>query len=302
MRRFAFWPPLALLVAGGASAEPPAPVTWAQIAAQPAPPPGERIAYGADSLQFGELRVPEGKGPFPLVVLIHGGCWQNAYGLDHVRPLAAALTREGFATWTIEYRRIGDEGGGWPGTFEDAAQALGHVRALAEKHPLDLDRVVLVGHSAGGHLALWLASRASLPDTHALAALEAPRVRGVVGLAAIADLAGYGEGRGSCQQSVHPLMGGTPESEPGRYAAADPMRMLPPSTNVRLVFGSADPIVPPGQAEAYVRAVVAAGADARAVSVPGAGHFDVIAPFAPAWRTVLEQVRAMAAEASPPAR
>jgi len=290
MRR-SIWPPLVLLVAGGASAEPPAPVTWAQIAAQPAPPPGERIAYGSDSLQFGELRVPEGEGPFPLIVLIHGGCWQSAYGVDHVRPLAAAFTREGFATWAIEYRRIGDPGGGWPGTFEDAARALDHVRAIAASHRIDSGRVVLVGHSAGGHLALWLASRANLPDSSTFAAPDTPRVRGVVGLAAIADLAGYGAGSGSCNASVVPLMGGTPEEAPERYAEGDPMRLLPPSVPVRLVSGSADPIVPPAQAEAYVRAARAAGADARGVPVPGAGHFDVIAPFAPAWGTVLEQVR-----------
>lgn len=291
MRLFRLWPPVALLVAGGAGADPPAPVTWAHITAQPAPPPGERIAYGTDSLQYGELRVPVGAGPFPLVVLIHGGCWQNAYGVNHVLPLAAALTGEGFATWAIEYRRLGDPGGGWPGTFADAALALDHVRTLAATHPVDLERVVLMGHSAGGHLALWLASRGRLPDSSRFARRAAVRIRGVVALAAITDLAGYGEGEGSCNASVHPLMGGAPEQVPARYAEGDPLRLLPPGAPVRLVHGAVDPIVPPGQAEAYARAARAAGGVAALVPMEQAGHFDLIAPFAPAWRVVLEQVR-----------
>lgn len=299
MRLLPLWPPLAILVAGGAGADAPPPVTWAQITAQPGPPPGERIAYGPDSLQFGELLLPPGKGSFPLVVVIHGGCWLNAFGVDHARPLAAALAREGFATWTTEYRRLGDPGGGWPGTFEDAALAMGHVHALAKMHPIDLERAVLMGHSAGGHLALWLASRGRLPDSSIGASPEAVAVRGVVALAAIADLAGYGAGQGSCNASVHELMGGTPEEHPDLYARADPMRLLPPVAPVRLVYGTADPIVPPDQAEAYARAASDAGGDVKLVPVKNAGHFDLIAPFAPAWRIVLEQVREIAAP--PPA-
>ena len=292
MRLLRIWPPVAFLFAGGAAgAETPQPVTWAEIVAQPAPPPGERIAYGADSLQFGELWVPEGEEPFPLVVLIHGGCWQNAYGVDHVAPLAEALRGEGFATWAIEYRRLGDPGGGWPGTFADAAQALDHVHALARERPLDPGRVVLMGHSAGGHLALWLASRARWPDSGGFKPRGRVRVRGVVALAAIADLAAYGAGSGPCNASVGPLMGGPPGDVPERYAAGDPMRLLPPEAPVRLLHGAADPIVPPAQAEAYARAARAAGGDARLVPVKDAGHFDLIAPFAPAWRTVLAQVR-----------
>lgn len=296
MRVSKLWPPLALLAAGGGCAgTPPPPVTWAQIIGQPAPPPGTRIAYGADSLQFGELRLPEGTGPHPLVVVIHGGCWQSAYGVDHVRPLAAALTREGYATWAIEYRRLGDPGGGWPGTFEDADAALAHVRVLAAAHPLDPDRTVLLGHSAGGHLALWLASRANLPAASAFSAPAAPQVRGVVALAAITDLVRYGEGEGSCNASVHPLMGGKLDDVPERYVQVDPVRLVPPASPVRLVIGAVDPIVPRAQAETYEAWASRAGADVKIVSVPGAGHFDVIAPFAPAWHSVRNAVRALAA-------
>jgi acetyl esterase/lipase len=290
------WPPVALLAlgGGGCAGTPPPVVTWAQIIAQPVPPSGERIAYGPDSLQFGELRVPAGAGPHPLVVILHGGCWQSAYGVGHVAPLAEALTREGFATWAIEYRRIGDPGGGWPGTFEDAAVGVDHVRELARTHAIDLERIVLLGHSAGGHLALWAASRGRMPAGSELSGGVPLPVRGVVTLAGIAGLAAYGTGAGSCNASVTPLMGGAIEEVPERYAAGDPMRLVPPSAPVRLVQGAADPIVPLEQAEAYVRAAGAAGGDARVVLVPGAGHFALIAPFSPAWRKVVAEVHAAA--------
>src|SRR5439155_8576098 len=141
-----------------------------------------------DSLQFGELRLPKGRGPFPVAIVIHGGCWRSDYDLKHVGPLAGALTERGIATWTIEYRRIGDPGGGWPGTFEDVAQAADHLRALARRYPLDLHHVVAIGHSAGGHLALWLAARPGLPPDAALASADPLPISGVVGLAAISDL------------------------------------------------------------------------------------------------------------------
>jgi len=136
----------------------------------PAPPADARIAYGPDPLQFGDLRLPTaasggGDGPFPLVVLIHGGYWRNRYDLAYFGHAAAALTATGFATWNIEYRRVGDAGGGWPGTLLDVAAATDYARTLAATQPIDLDRVVALGHSAGGQLAAWLAARRRLaPD------------------------------------------------------------------------------------------------------------------------------------------
>ena len=129
------------------------------ILTMPAPEADERISYGSDSLQFGELRRPAGDGPHPVAVVIHGGFWRAAYSLDHIGHLATALTEAGVATWSLEYRRIGDPGGGWPGTFEDIGAGADFVRQLAESASLDLARIVTVGHSAGGHLALWLAGR-----------------------------------------------------------------------------------------------------------------------------------------------
>ena len=127
----------------------------------PAPDADERIPYSDPPLRFGELRLPAGAGPHPLAVVIHGGFWRAAYNLDHIGHLCAALGEVGVATWSLEYRRIGDDGGGWPGTFADVAAGADFVRELSLSQSIDPERVVSVGHSAGGHLALWLASPTS---------------------------------------------------------------------------------------------------------------------------------------------
>jgi acetyl esterase/lipase len=189
--------------------------------------------------------------------------------------MAAALADAGYAVWSIEYRRIGQAGGGWPGTFDDVAAGADYLRTLAPAHHLNLDRVLAVGHSAGGQLVLWLASRGG----------SALPLRGVVGLAAITDLATYGREEGSCNASVYPLMGGTPEDHPDRYAAVSPIeRRL--NAAVRLVHGDADRTVRIDQAERYATRM-GPTTDVKVVPVPGAAHFDVIAPASPAWASVL---------------
>lgn len=255
-------------------------------------PGGQRIAYGADPLQFGELRVPDGGGPAPVVVLVHGGCWQNEYTLDHLSGASAALTRQGFAVWSIEYRRIGDPGGGWPGTFQDVARGVDHLRALAAGNPrLDTTRVVLAGHSAGGQLALWAASRrAGGGEPGGGSPLRAV---GVVSLAGITDLRGYGAAPGDCNSSVYPLLGGTPAQHPERYAAVSPLERVPFGIPVRFVHGAADPIVPVAQSRALLDRMRAAGESAELTVVEGAGHFDVVAPQAKAWDAVVKAIRSL---------
>jgi acetyl esterase/lipase len=153
------------------------------VVALPRPEADHRLSYGDDPLQFGELRLPEGEGPFPVVIVIHGGCWLSAYDLGYMSALADALTVAGVATWSIEYRRVGDEGGGWPGTFQDVADAADHLFEIASEYDLDLDRVAAVGHSAGGHLALWLAGRKWLDGEDPLRGEGPLALNGVVALA-----------------------------------------------------------------------------------------------------------------------
>ena len=265
------------------------PLTWNDLAALPVAPADARIAYGDDPLQFAELRLPSGAGPFPVVVLVHGGCWQAAYDVRHVSQLAAALAREGIATWTLEYRRLGDAGGGWPGTFDDVARGIDALLPAAAHHPLDPARVVLVGHSAGGQLALWAAGARAAAGT--MPRGPALRVRGVVSLAGITDLRAYGAAPGGCNASVTPLLGGTPAEVGARYDLVSPLSLVPLGVPVRLVHGALDRTVPPEQSHRFAERATAAGDDARVRLVEGAAHFDVVAASSVAWPAVLGAVR-----------
>ena len=130
------------------------PVPFSDVLALPQEIPDAVSMYGEASRQFGELWVPGESEEAPVVVLIHGGCWQNAFGIDHARPMAAALSEEGYLVWAIEYRRIGDPGGGWPGTFTDVAAAIDHLPVMLENAGITAGKTIFMGHSAGGQLAL----------------------------------------------------------------------------------------------------------------------------------------------------
>jgi acetyl esterase/lipase len=255
------------------------PASWDDVLALPAPSVGARIAYGSQPRQFGDLRVPAGHGPFPVAILLHGGCWQAEYDLEYFAHLADVLARDGIATWNVEYRGLGDDGGGWPGTFADVAAGAAHLRTLARTHPLDLQRVVLVGHSAGGQLALHLAAARNVST------LE---LRGVVALAGIVDLREYAAGTGSCNQSVVPLLGGAPSEVPGRYAATSPIERLPIGVPMRLLIGTRDTIVPPASNERFAARARERGDDVALEVIEGAGHFDMVMPHGVA----AERVRA----------
>ena len=282
---------------GACAGNPPARrmIQYSELTASAVSPADHRIPYGQDVLQFGELRLPEGTDPVPLIVLIHGGCWRSQYDLKHVAPAAQALAKEGFATWTIEYRRVGDPGGGWPGTFDDISRAVDHVRALAIQFPrIDSARVLLMGHSAGGQLALWAGSRKQNETTGLFRSARPPLpIIGVVGLAAITDLAEYGAAPGGCNGAVTPLMGGTSAAYPDRYRAVSPMDRSPIGVRVVLVHGDADPIVPVAQSRKLVTKERAEGASPELTIVPGAGHFDLVAPQVAAWAAVLRAVRSL---------
>ena len=270
-------------------------IQYSELTAVTAPPADHRIAYGNDPLQFGELRLPQGSAPIPLVVFIHGGCWRSQYDLNHVAPAAAALVAAGVAVWTIEYRRVGDPGGGWPGTFDDISNAVDYVRTLAVQFPrIDTSRVILMGHSAGGQLALWAASRKQNETAGVFRSSIPPLpIAGVLGLAAITDLAEYGASPGGCNSAVTPLMGGTPSTVPDRYRTVSPIERVPIGQHVVLIHGDADPIVPLAQSRTFVARERASGGSAELTVIPGAGHFDLVAPQSDAWSLVLREVRAL---------
>lgn len=269
----------------------PVVMTTAEAMSMPRPAPDRRIAYGPAPQQFGELRLPDGPGPHPVAIVLHGGCWLSEYDLGYISGLAAALANAGVATWSLEYRRVGDDGGGWPGTFLDVGLGADHLRSLAADFGLDLGRVVTVGHSAGGHLALWLAARPGLAPGDELRGADPLPVAGVVALAGIADLAAYAAPDG-CGAAVAPLLGGPPDQVPDRVRRASPIELVPLGVPQHLVVGALDPIVPPVHVRRYAEAAAAAGDAVEVVVVPAAGHFEPTVPDHEAFAPVLAAVRA----------
>jgi acetyl esterase/lipase len=249
-------------------------------------PAAPQVRYGEHPGQVANLHRPAAEGgPWPVVVLIHGGFWRDGWDRTLMTPLAHDLAAGGYLAWNIEYRRVGQEGGGWPGTLIDAAAA---VDALATVPDADLERVAAVGHSAGGHLALWLAARSRLP---ADAPGASPRVgvRLAVALAGVCDLARGAEeglGDGACVA----LLGGAPARVPEHYAVASPATLLPLGVRQVLVHGGRDDVVPPSQSRDYAASARAAGDDVELVEVASADHFDVIDPHGGPWRAVLERL------------
>ena len=230
------------------------------------------VRYGDDPPQFATLSLPSGEGPFPVIVFIHGGFWRNAYDLTLAEPQAADAVARGFAAWNIEYRRLGDPGGGHPGTLEDVSMAVDLLADLDA--PLDLGRVTVVGHSAGGHLALWIGQRQD-PDV-------IPKL--VVGQAPVADFGATADLSGG---AVAEFIGGPPEERPDAYAFADPLRLLPVKVPQLIVHGDSDVHVPVESIHAYV---AAAGDGLVFREFIGADHFDVIDPSHDSWQFVLSTI------------
>lgn len=251
----------------------PANVSYASLAQQAVQDTSLTLAYGSAPLQFGRLYLPAvvpTNTSVPLLVFVHGGCWLNAYDLNHATAFSQAIAAEGIAVWSVEYRRVGDAGGGWPGSLRDVQQALTFALNNLNNYALDKNRVAIAGHSAGGQLAL-LAGAGAPPDS-----LDA-----VIGLAAITDLTLYSAGSNSCQQATQQFMTASASQLPGQYKLASPQgQQLHHST--LLLHGSSDTIVPPSQATA---------SGIRHSIIENAGHFDWLHPKTQAFSSLVKQLQ-----------
>lgn len=249
-----------------------------------------QLAYGSSEFQFGELYLPGESGPYPVAILIHGGYWRARYGLELMNGLAEDLVMRGIAAWNIEYRRVGNPGGGWPGTFQDVAHAADYLRSVAESYELDLNRVVSIGHSAGGHLAFWLAARSRLPAQNPLAPGETPlSLLGAISLAGVLDLQLAYQLHLS-NDAVVELLGGTPHELPERYRASSPAALLPLGLPQILLHGTADVDVPIEISQQYTEAARLAGDSIRSLELEGVDHFDVIDARTTAWELAVAEL------------
>lgn len=258
----------------------------------PTDPAPFRIPYGPDPNQFGDLYLPAGAGPHPVAVFIHGGYWRARYDIGNAGGGHAGwgLAAAGYAVWGLEYRRSGNAGGGWPGTFHDIAAGIAHLRVVAGTHALDLSQVTLSGHSAGGHLALWYAGARRVPPDSDIGVRDWLPVARVVALAPVSDLRASSESKAS-NCAADEFLGATPASAPERFDSASPMALLPLGVKTRVLHGTRDSSVPFEMSEAYVAAARAAGDDVALTRLDEMEHFEVIDPKSAAWPAVLAALR-----------
>jgi acetyl esterase/lipase len=275
--------------AGGAGT---APMTLDDYTALNGRAPDLRVDYGSAPSQYAELFLPQGEGPFPVVALIHGGCWTVQYGgITQMRNMATDLARQGMAVWSIEYRCHDQPGGGYPGMYQDVAQALDRLRTLAAPQRLDLARVVLVGHSAGGHLAQWAAARARLPRSSPLFVDYPLPVPVVISLGGLADLRNEASLiRCSCERDTAQLAGQPSAARPDVFADTSPAELLPCGVRTVLIHGEFDTISPLRAGQDYARRAQAAGDAAQVIVLPGGSHFDEVSAASPCWPIVCGEI------------
>ena len=276
---------LGLAFASSAAA---APISFRDLLSRPRTKPTEVATYGPAAHQFAELWLPSGRGPFPTVVLIHGGCWlAELPGTELMAYMAADLQAHGYAVWSIDYRRIGEAGGGYPGTFQDTGAAIDKLRTLAAAHKLDLSHLVVIGHSAGGHLALWAAARGKIVKESPIGSVDPLPIKGVVSLAGIADLKAYrADGPSACggPDTIDAIAGANRGGDP--YLDTSPAALAPIGVPQAVISGALDPIVPPQFGWDYAMAAAGAGDEVRQLTIEDAGHFELIDPTSAAWAKI----------------
>ncbi|MDQ2843703.1 MAG: alpha/beta hydrolase [Acidobacteriota bacterium] len=269
------------------------------ILSRPVPTADHRIPYGPDKSQFGDLWLPETRegSLLPLLVFFHGGWWESAYDLGYAGHLCQALKKDGIASWSVEYRRVGETGGGWPTTFQDAAAGFDFAATLAKKFPLNLSRVIVAGHSAGGHLAFWIAGRHHI-DHHSEVYDPRPQVplhgalslAGAVDLRLTIDLSGFFTFAHD-RREVDALMGGRPPDVPERYQAGNPGDLLPFHVPQVLLQGTEDDQIPPDLPSRWAEMSRRLGDTVTVDILPSADHFDLVDPESSAWPTVRNAIR-----------
>jgi acetyl esterase/lipase len=271
-----------------------APMSYGQFKQLAQPKAQLRIPYGPGPSQFGELWLPDRPGRRPVVVMIHGGCWTASMAdLGTMNLAAEDLADRGVAVWNIEYRRLGEPGGGYPGAFQDVAAAIDHLRVLAPKYRLDLRNLAAVGHSAGGHLALWAAARPGLPASSPLRTPRPLPIRGVVSVAGLADLEALQAAPGShgCgPEPIASLVGQASAARPDVFADTSPGAMRSSALRQISIHGRLDRIAPVAVGEGYTARARARGERAELSVEAEAGHFELITPGTPAWDGIAARI------------
>lgn len=253
-------------------------VTW-----RPKRLPEARILYGdSNPLHFADLRLPSSPPPaggYPVIVFVHGGAWLSDWSKDHTEPFAEALTEQGFATWDLEFRRIGNRSGGYPGTFEDIADATDYLRTVAETYPLNLDQVIASGHSSGGHLALWLGGREQLPESSPLYREDPLPLAGIISIAGVNDLELSLElGDRTDVLTLSGIESAESESGATRFAETNPSRLRPFGIPQTMMIGDKDSKWRLAMTKRDAEHAEASGDATRHIIVPGANHMDVMDP------------------------
>jgi acetyl esterase/lipase len=279
-----------LLLSGLASA---APMKLADYMALTGPAPSARFAYGSAPSQYAELFRPAGAGPFPVAVLVHGGCWTVEYGgITQLRNLAGALAAQGIAVWNVEYRRADEPGGGYPGTYQDIDAALDLLGTQAPAQHLDLGRIVAIGHSAGGQLVQWIAGREKIAASSPLFRMRPLPVRQIISLGGLADLRNERELiKNSCGRDTVELAGTPSSARPDVFADTNAAELMPNGSHTVLINGEFDSVAPPRVAHAYAARARAAGDSAAVLVLPGASHYDEVAAASPSFKLVLPVIR-----------
>src|SRR4051812_12659185 len=283
----------ALALAACAMAEPGPPppegpdrlLTWPDLLGRPRPQPTATIHYGADPLQVADLWLPAGAGPHPTVLMVHGGCWQTGIADRTIMNwIAEDLRRRGIAVWNIDYRGVDRPGGGYPGTFQDVAAAADALAAQAAPNHLDLSRLVAVGHSAGGHLALWLAGRPRLPRSSPLHGPRPLAIHEAISLGGLPDLEEAARSENGCGNEVIGRLTG------GRFADTPIPPLAPLGVPQVLINGRQDRIIPVAYAEGYAAPMRAAGDNVRVRMIGRSGHVELVAPETAAWAAAVEEI------------